>query len=133
MSRLLLCGRKLLDDLNALGVYHDKSTTAVYPSIPAELEGHLVRGLWDGDGYIGPQQMELIGTSALLDGVGDAIQRHTGCVLRRRMSGRNKAYHYLLGSRRDTPALHWMYSDAELALERKREKFRLYWSQIPRA
>lgn len=134
MKRLRLCGKKLADDLNALGLFHDKSKTAVYPAIPAHLESHLVRGLWDGDGYIGKTQMELIGTSALLDGVGDAVQRHTGCLLRRRMSGKNKAYHYLLGSKRDAPALQWMYSSAEgLVLERKREKYTSYWSQIPRA
>ena len=49
-----LCGQTLVTDLNNLGVYHDKSKTATYPAIdPAGLEGHLVRGIWDGDGYIG--------------------------------------------------------------------------------
>ena len=80
MLRLLLCGKKLIADLNALGVYHDKSRTAVYPSVLHELERHLVRSLWDGDGYIGRRQFELIGTPVLLDGVVHAVQRHTGCV-----------------------------------------------------
>lgn len=133
MRRLLLCGQQLVADLNALGVYHDKSKTAAWPSVAPELEGHLVRGLWDGDGYIGKGMFELIGTSALLDGVVEAAERHTGCTLRRRMSGRDKAYHYALGSRRDTAVLHWMYEDAGIALDRKREKFLRYWSQIPRA
>ena len=87
MRRLYLCGKKLVADLNNLGLYHDKSKTAVWPAIPPELEGHLVRGLWDGDGHIGRGQFELIGTPALLDGVtAAAAERHTGCSLRRRSS-----------------------------------------------
>jgi hypothetical protein len=133
MKRLNLCGMKLVSDLNALGVRHDKSKTAIWPAIPPELEGHLVRGLWDGDGHIGKGMFELIGTSALLDGVVSAAERHTGCSLRRKMSGRDSAYHYAYGTRRDTAVLHWIYSGATIALERKREKFAAHWSVIPSA
>ena len=136
MKRIALYGVKIVSDLNKLGVFHDKSTTATYPAIDPALESHLVRGIWDGDGYIGPRMFELIGTSALLDGVVAAVQRHTDCLLRRRMSGRNRAYHYAYGSRRDGPALKWMYSGATLALPRKQEKASSEywsWSQIPRA
>lgn len=133
MSRLLVCGQKLISDLAGLGVYQDKGTSATFPVISPELEGHLVRGLWDGDGHIGKGMFELIGTSALLDGVVAAAQRHTGCLLRRRMSGRGSAYHYAYGTRRDTAVLHWMYSGATIALERKRERFQAYWSEVPSA
>jgi len=133
MARMRLCGKQLVMDLNEIGVYQDKSTTATYPQVPAELEGHLVRGIWDGDGWIGPYQFELIGTSALLDGVVDAAQRHTGCLLRRRMSGKEGRYHYAYGTRRDTAILHWMYSGAGIALKRKQEKFLTYWSEVPSA
>ena len=133
MRRLYLCGQKLVTDLNNLGVYHDKSKTATYPAIDPALEGHLVRGLWDGDGYIGRAQFELIGTPALLDGVVAAAERHTGCSLRRRLGGRDRRYHYAYGTRRDTAVMHWMYSGADIALERKREKFLMYWPETPRA
>ena len=133
MMRMRLCGQQLVSDLNDLGVYNDKSTSATYPAIDPELEGHLVRGIWDGDGWIGKYQFELIGTSALLDGVVAAAERHTGCHLRRRMSGKDGRYHYAYGTRRDTAILHWMYSGATIALARKQEKFISYWSEIPRA
>ena len=123
----------MAEDLAAHGLRNNKSKTAVYPSVPSELEGHLMRGIWDGDGSIQKYMFELIGTSALLDGVVDAAQRHTGCLLRRRMSGKDNRYHYAYGTRRDTAILHWMYTDATIALERKREKFRTYWSEIPSA
>lgn len=134
MTRLLICGKKLAGDLNKMGIYHDKSRTAVYPSVPPEFERDLVRGLWDGDGYIGKRQIELIGTPALLGGVADAVQRHTGCLLRRRLSGRNRQYRYLLGSKRDAPVLRWMYSGASIALYRKvRAASASYWTETPRA
>jgi len=131
--RVTLGGAQMTQDLARLGLRNDKSKTATYPSVPAELEGHLVRGIWDGDGSIAKYQFELIGTSALLDGVVDAAQRHTGCLLRRRMSGKEGRYHYAYGTRRDTAILHWMYKDATIALERKREKFTAYWSEVPSA
>lgn len=133
MRRLLLCGQQLVADLNRLGVYHDKSKSAAWPPIAPELEGHLVRGIWDGDGYIGKNQFELIGTSTLLDGVVAAAERNTGCVLRRRMSGKDRRYHYAYGTRRDTAILHWMYSGATISLARKQEKFGTYWSEVPSA
>lgn len=133
MRRMRLCGQKLIADLNNLGVYHDKSTSATWPTIDPALESHLVRGIWDGDGWIGKYQFELIGTSALLDGVVAAAERNTGCQLRRRMSGKDNRYHYAYGTRRDTAILHWMYSGASITLERKREKFLTYWSEVPSA
>lgn len=133
MKRLLLCGKELVADLNKLGVFHDKSRTAVWPAIPAELEGNLARGIWDGDGHIGRYGFELIGTPAVLDGLVAAAECHTGCVLRRKLGGPGKRYHYAYGTRRDTTALHWMYAGADIVLERKREKFVSYWSEIPRA
>lgn len=133
MMRLTFCGKKLVGDLNELGVFHDKSKTAVWPAVPPELEGHLARGLWDGDGHIARYQFSIIGTPALLDGLVAAAERHTGCLLRRRLGGRDRAYHYACGTRRDTAVLHWMYSGAGIALERKRERFTSYWSQIPSA
>lgn len=132
MARLSVYGKKLVDDLGRLRVYQDKGKTATWPTIPPELEGHLARGLWDGDGHIARGKFSLIGTPALLDGLVAAAERHTGCRLRRTIAGRNRAYHYAVGSRRDTPVMHWMYADAPIVLERKRERFSSYWSQIPR-
>ena len=131
--RVTLGGAEMTEDLARLGLRNDKSKTATYPVVPAELESHLVRGIWDGDGWIGKYQFELIGTSALLDGVVDAAERHTGCVMRRRMSGKDGRYHYAYGTRRDAAILHWMYSSATIALERKREKFTTCWPVIPSA
>ena len=47
------------------------------------------------------------------------------------MSGKDSRYHYAYGTRRDTAILHWMYSGADLVLERKRERFLTSWFADP--
>lgn len=131
-ARLTFHGKTLVRDLNALGVFNDKSKSATYPCIPRDLDSHLIRGLWDGDGCVGKNQFDLIGTPAILEGVANAIERETGCILRRSMRGKDRAYHYLHGTRRDTIALHWIYKESCITLRRKQEAFLAYWSQIPR-
>lgn len=131
--RVTLGAKQMTADLARYGLRNDKSKTATWPTVDPALEGHLMRGIWDGDGSIQKYMFELIGTSALLDGAVAAAECHTGCVLRRRMSGKDNRYHYAYGTRRDTAILHWMYKDATIALERKQEKFRTYWPEVPSA
>ena len=126
---LNLSGRKLVDDLAALGVHANKSHTATFPVVPAHLERHLVRGLWDGDGWVGQHQFSLIGTTAVVEGAAEAIERHTGRHLGR---SRSNGFPRVQGGRKDRAVMEWMYSGASISLERKAEAFRLYWSQIPR-
>ena len=125
-ARLHLSRRKLVSDLGLLGVHPNKTFTATYPVVDASLERHLVRGLWDGDGYVGKQQFSLIGTDAVVEGVMEAAERHTGCRFTPRRD--RKGFLYALGSARDRPIMRWMYSDASISLDRKAEAFRLYWS-----
>lgn len=126
---LNLSGRKLVDDLASLGVKANKTFAATFPTVPAHLERHLVRGLWDGDGWVGKVQFSLIGTTAVVEGAADAIERHTGCRLGHTPSN---GFPRIQGGRKCRAAMEWMYSDAPISLDRKAEAFRLYWSQIPR-
>lgn len=130
LAVLYLCGRKLVSDLDALGVRHGKSVTATYPRVAGHLERHLMRGLFDGDGYIGPRQFSLVGTDALVGGATAAVLRHTGRALQIRRGWRGHLY--AVGYRKDRDVLSWMYSDGAISLERKAEAFRLYWNQAPR-
>jgi len=127
LAVLNLCGRKLTADLNALGVHHDKSYTATYPTVPEHLESHLIRGLWDGDGWIGKRQFSLAGTHALVEGVADSIYRHTGCRLRIRKASNGSDCYYAQGSRRDRAVMQWLYADPGLAMARKAGVYWLHW------
>ena len=125
LVRLELHGTKLVQHLSALGVSPNKTRTATFPPVPAYLERHLVRGLWDGDGWIGKRAFSLIGPDALLEGTADAVERHTG--LRLRFSP-DRQFKRIQGARADRLALQWMYSGATLALPRKMEKYQTYWA-----
>ena len=51
--RIQICSKKISEDWNNLGIQESKSFTAQLPKIETELLPHLVRGLFEGDGYIG--------------------------------------------------------------------------------
>lgn len=50
---LQITSKKIIDSLNKLGIYQAKSFTVDLPIIPKELYSHLIRGIFDGDGYVG--------------------------------------------------------------------------------
>jgi hypothetical protein len=126
---LNLSGRKLTSDLASLGVRANKTFTATLPAIDPGLERHMIRGLWDGDGWVGQHQFSLIGTDAVVTGTVEAIERHTGRKLRHCPSN---GFPRIYGGRKDRAVMQWMYADVSISLERKAEAFRLYWSQTPR-
>jgi hypothetical protein len=50
---LQICSKKISESLNKLGIFQAKSFTVNLPKISKKLYPHLIRGLFDGDGYIG--------------------------------------------------------------------------------
>lgn len=51
--KLQICSKKISESLNKLGIYQAKSFTVDLPKINKSLYPHLIRGLFDGDGYVG--------------------------------------------------------------------------------
>lgn len=51
--RLQICSKKISESLNKLGLFQSKSFTVGLPVISKDLYSHLIRGIFDGDGYIG--------------------------------------------------------------------------------
>jgi hypothetical protein len=50
---LQICSKKISESLNKLGIHQSKSFTVDLPKIDKSLYPHLIRGLFDGDGYVG--------------------------------------------------------------------------------
>ena len=50
---LQICSKKIPESLNNLGIFQAKSFTVDLPKIDKILYPHLIRGLFDGDGYVG--------------------------------------------------------------------------------
>jgi hypothetical protein len=52
MCRICINSPRMIEDLNKLGIVHRKSKIATLPLISKKLDGHLFRGIIDGDGSI---------------------------------------------------------------------------------
>lgn len=50
---LQICSKKISESLNKLGITQAKSFTVDLPKIDKNLHPHLIRGIFDGDGYVG--------------------------------------------------------------------------------
>ncbi len=124
MAVLNLCGVELVRDLATLGILPNKSSHLCFPSIPSNLESHLIRGLYDGDGHVSDRQFYLIGTTDLLSGVQSSIRLHTGYFLSTRVTN---GMSRLVGYRRDSAVLAWIYDDATIALKRRYETYKKFW------
>lgn len=125
LAVLHVCSVELVRDLATYGIVANKSLVLCYPFIHPHLEAHFIRGLYDGDGYIGNRQFHIVGTSSLLTGIQSAVHRHLGQSLSHRVDSVNTSR--LVGYRRNQDVLAWMYDNATITLKRKQEKYKLFW------
>lgn len=119
------CSREMVADLAKHGIGPAKSVTIAFPSLPVDMERHFIRGVWDGDGYIGPRQFSLIGSAAMMSGVADTVERHTG----RRLTSSpiTSGQPRIVGNRSDEDVLHWLYAEASFYLRRKHQSYMAHW------
>jgi hypothetical protein len=123
---ITFCSRKLVGDLASLGIAPGKSKNLTYPQIPADVERHFLRGLLDGDGWITPRQFGFLGTPDILDGICEAVLRHTGQALAH--SPYASGHGRLIGYRRNRDVLRWLYTEAGWFLRRKYQKVLDSWT-----
>ncbi len=125
MKYIAFSSRKIVADLGRLGIGPKKSLTLRYTGIPANLERHYLRGLFDGDGSIHrSRQFYFLGTEHIIDGVAKAVLRHTTISLNKRKVGK---LWRLSGYGKARPVLAWMYRDATIFLRRKHQIFLRHW------
>jgi hypothetical protein len=125
--QVIFDSKKLASDLAKYGVVPGKSKTLRYPAIPRRFERHFARGLFDGDGHIRAVPKRLfyfLGTKWLIEGLADAIVRHTGIRLKPR---RAPGCWRLSGYGGSGAVLRWMYQDATIFLRRKNRVYLDYW------
>jgi hypothetical protein len=125
MKYIAVSSPRLVADLAKLGVVPRKSLVLTYAKVPARFERHYVRGLFDGDGSMHPKIFSFLGTEALIDGVIDAVYRHTGVRIRKVKTGRLYRASGYAGS---VSILHWMYRKSTICLHRKRAIYEKCWT-----
>lgn len=125
MKYLTVNSHQLVRDLARFGVVPNKTFSLTYASVPRHLERHYLRGLLDGDGTLHSRIWGFLGTEALIDGVIDAVRRHTGVTLKKR---RQKKLWRADGYYSGRSVLAWLYSDASICLARKLKVFEEHYS-----
>lgn len=118
------CSVRLVADLQRHGLVQNKSHGARLPDLPPAIMRHLLRGLFDGDGHIGPRQFFLTGSEAILS---DVVRVSDGVASLR--IGYNKGYPRIAGGRKDAGFLDWLYSPCAFALPRKLAAYEESWKR----
>lgn len=131
LAVLNISSRELVEDLARLGVKSNKTKEILLPIIKNDLYKHFIRGLFDGDGYIGERQFALTGGSKnILLQIQKHIMKEIKCKLTlrelKKKDGSIKGYQ-LYGGKNTKAALQWLYSDCRIVLERKYKCYTDYW------
>ena len=97
------------------------------PDLPLHEIAHLLRGMWDHAGFIGPNNqgypvVSLVSPSPLAESIAEVIQKVTG----KRSPARPLHGHYWVGvsGRTCAPWLEYLYGNATVASRRKAEQAR---------
>lgn len=128
-GKVVLASKQMFGDLQNLGCVQRKSLILKFPDINIKLVRHFIRGYFDGDGSVFWEKKKnkvpqlgiaFVGTKHVLENINKYspsflnIRKHScGSVYVSEFRGNNKARAF-----RD-----WLYKDATIYLDRKREKF----------
>lgn len=133
-STLQVYSTIIYDDLVNLGVTQSKSLTLQWPTIPKEFLKDFIRGYFDGDGSITEAKesknsvkvvIQFLGTEPFLRGIVQTFEevlgiKDTGKKIENTQTN-IKAVRYR--TRQARTILEWLYSDAEIFLKRKFNRF----------
>jgi hypothetical protein len=129
--RLTLCSKKMALDLNSWGISPAKThSLEIKRPIPSHLLRHFLRGLWDGDGWIGESNFSLLTASeAFANQLQQMFYQISGVEFFWKWKKvRDTRYPIFEGSsKKHTPILQAMYQDCSYFMERKMEKFSRFW------
>ena len=164
MCRLSWRSKQMKEDLEKLGCCHNKTYILKFPTeeiIPNEFIKDFIRGYMDGDGGISywiPNkntnwkkfELHFCGTTEMIYGIAEIFKSKFNCCpsISSRYEDRNnnnKQFN-VCGNRVILKILNWLYSDANMYMQRKHEKYlelkeeikrvdndhNLYGSAIPR-
>lgn len=126
---------QLSRDLEIIGIPPKKTLVAKFPDIPEEFYSHLIRGIFDGDGYVGIDKrsnnlrFSITGTLTLLEKITEILRKecNLGILKYNNQKDRNpiiKSFEYS-GNNNCRKIYDYLYKDAEVFMKRKKEKFEM--------
>ena len=135
-SRIVLKSEKTVLDLEKNGCVPNKTNILTFPNaeqVPTDLIRHFIRGVFDGDGSISLSKdsrtslpvysLQIAGTESVVKGIKENIDM--GFIIKEKRS--DKVYYYRCSALKDFKRLYdYLYLDATVFLERKRNKFIIF-------
>lgn len=130
---------KMKDDLVSKGCIQAKTHFITFPSIdivPIHLQTHFIRGYFDGDGCITGKisdeisrlEISIVSNKKLLDGIQDIMVNNCGFTKtmynKRHKEKDDEIYTLIYGGPKNIFMFYkWIYKDATIFMDRKKEKF----------
>lgn len=123
---LNLCSKKMANDLSEYGVVKNKTETMFLPDIDDKFKRHLIRGYFDGDGYVGERQCVLVVSSKQFkDDLFEYISS-LGFLLPSIKINNGKSIS-LVFSRKHYPFIDYIYDNSNVFLARKKQSYLDNW------
>lgn len=136
MSEIYFSGKKLIYDLNKLGLEPNKTFTIEYPILNIDLERHFLRGYFDGDGCIriktdkkdGNKRGDLrivSGSLNILNKINERFSHIFSIKMNKIYGPENKNFKYIgWSAMTDIEKIYdGFYTDTNLFLKRKKDIF----------
>jgi DNA-binding transcriptional regulator WhiA len=133
MSEIFLSGKKLISDLEVLGVTPNKTFSVKYPIIDEKLEKHFLRGYFDGDGCIRVNKDKRDGTMRgdlrivsgsvdMLNKINERMNLLFGTNINKLYGPKNKQYRFIgwAGMKDIENIYNGFYSDCNFFIQRKK-------------
>lgn len=131
ISRLTVYSKKICSDLSKYGIVPNKTGNEVMPSIPNAFMKHFIRGFFDGDGtvFISRNYITVGFTSNenFLKNLTEFIHNELGLDIKNiyKESNTEKAYRLYYSRINEVDKIYnYLYNDATIYLERKKNKFK---------
>ena len=121
-----VCNHHMCDALCRVGVHPHKTYDTTWPEwMPDELVPHFIRGLLDGDGWVGlAKAVKIAGTRGLIEPMQKVIERIIGVQTSLyECSNAGRTVECYVRRRDGLAFLDWIYQDADLKLKRKYDRY----------
>lgn len=131
--RIAFGSRKFVEDLINLGCGYRKSLNLTFPNtVPKNFINHFIRGYIDGDGCFYETSnticCSMMGTKEFLEDIlkNTPINQTTG-IYSKRNDGKNSYYLQIKRNKRCKLLYHFLYDNATIYMDRKREVIKNYF------
>lgn len=121
---LTVSSKKMFKDLEIFGVVPRKTFISIIPDVGLEFQRHLLRGIFDGDGYIGKKQAVLTSGSEKMAEDYCSIGKNLGFKVLKYKEG-NKFR--LVVTKKSQKFLEYMYDNSTVVLKRKYQAYLKFW------